>query len=152
MNYREYRAQRQYEFNSLPIFFAFSNEQFDNGMKKLGIEDIKDVRAIGGGGFCHKDTIPKLVEFTNSDSIDELMKDPEFAEDAIYYEMGNHEYHINTYQGNWDVCSCFGNVEYNEWDDPTEYFKQLGWEQQTIDAFYRARDRFFKAADDNGWY
>ena len=121
-------------------------------MKKLGIEDIKDVRAIGGGGYCHKDTIPKLVEFTNSDNIDELMKDPEFAEDAIYYEMGNHEYHINTYQGNWDVCSCFGNVEYNEWDDPAEYFKQLGWEQQTIDAYERARKRFLKAADENGWY
>ena len=44
MNYREYKAQRQYEFNSLPLFFAFSNEQFDNGMKKLGITDIKDVR------------------------------------------------------------------------------------------------------------
>ena len=100
MNYREYRAQRQYEFNSLPVFFAFSEEQFDNGMKKLGIKDITDVRSIGGGGYCHKDTIPKIIEFTNSDSIDELMKDPEFAEDAIYYEMGNHEYHINTYQSN----------------------------------------------------
>ena len=152
MNYKEYREQRQHDFDSLPIFFAFSKEQFNEGMRKHGIEYVKDVRSIGGGGYCHYDTIPKLEEFINGDRIDELMKDPEFAEDAIYYEMGNHEYHINTYQGNWDVCSCFGNVEYNEWDDPAEYFKQLGWEQQTIDAYERARKRFLKAAEENGWY
>lgn len=152
MNYKEYRDQRQSEFNSIPMFFAFSNEQFDMGMEKLGIKNIKDVRSIGGGGYIHKDTIPMLIEFNKSDRIDELMKDPEFAEDAIYYEMGNHEYHINHYQGNWDVCSCFGDVEYNELDDPDEYFRQLGWEPQTIEAYERARKRFLKAADENDWY
>ena len=162
MNYREYRDARQAEINALPLFWAFSNEQFLEAMKKRGYKPRKDTKpsyyadevcSIGGGGYFLKRDKEIINEFfSKPDPLDELMKDPEFAEDAFYYEMGNHEYHINYYQGDWDVCSCFGHVEYNDADDRTEYFKQLGWEQQTIDAYERARKRFLKAADENGWY
>lgn len=156
MNYTEYREQRQNEFSALPIFFAFGRQQFREQMEKRGLteDDTDKIYQLGGtGGFYLRTDADKVrTYFNNPDPLDELMKDYDFAYDAIYCEMGNHEYHINPYQGNWDVCSCFGNVEYNEADDPNEYFEQLGWESQTIRAYRDARRAFLKAADENGWY
>lgn len=67
--------------------------------------------------------------------------DPEYLKSAILYEMYNHEYGIN-WQGNWDTLSCFGNIRYNESDDPMPYFDQLGWTDQQRDAFWQARDQY----------
>lgn len=36
--YQEMQDRQQKEFNSFPCFFAFSQEQFDEGMKKLGLK------------------------------------------------------------------------------------------------------------------
>ncbi len=162
MTYQEYRKQRQEQVNALPIFWAFSNEQFLNAMRERGYRPRKDtepsyyadeVCSIGGGGYFLKKDKDVIVDFFNQpDPLDEMMKDPAFAEDAFMYEMGNHEYHINYFQGNWDVCSCFGNVKYNDADDYEEYFNQLGWEPQTRQAYLTARRKFLKKASDNGWY
>lgn len=154
MDYKTYREQRQAEFNALPIFFAFSNEQLEEEMNKRGptLDDTDKIcRAIGG--FALKSDLPIIKEFVNKpDPLDELMKDPEFAYSAFYYEMANHEYHINNYQGNWDVLSCFGNIEDNEMDDYNDYFAQLDFDEATRDAYRRAIRDFLTDADKNGWY
>lgn len=160
--YRQYREQRQSEFNALPIFYAFNNEQLERGMKthwdKPGrCPMVKNAKkylfSIGAGGFYFKHHSEIIRDWlTKPDPIDELLKDPKFAEDAFYYEMENHEYHINYYQGNWDVLSCFGNVEYRDDDSYEEYFKELGFEEQTKEAYRKARKRFLHDADKYDWY
>ena len=37
MNYKELKDKHTKEFSEVPIFWAFSNEQFDEGLKKQGI-------------------------------------------------------------------------------------------------------------------
>ena len=69
--------------------------------------------------------------------------DPEYLKSAILYEMHNHEYGIN-WQGNWDVLSCFGNIKYNENDNPGPYFDQLGWSDEKRDAFWKARAQYWE--------
>ena len=79
------------------------------------------------------------------------MKNPEFAESAFYYEMGNHEYHIN-WQGDWDVCSCFGDCEYSDGKTYVDYLKEIGYTQETINAFKLAKKRFHSDCIKNDWY
>ena len=41
MTYKEYSDQRQQEFNALPIFYAFSNKQFEEAMNFVENTDMK---------------------------------------------------------------------------------------------------------------
>lgn len=152
--YEEIKEARQKEFNALPIFFAFSNEQFAEAMEERGLtmKDTDKVYRFGMGGFFLKEDKDIIHEYFNKpDPIPELMKDFAFAEEAFYHEMAEHEYHIN-WQGNWDVCNCFGNVKYTEEDNELEqYFDQLGFEEQTRAAFFSARKKFLKDCEANGW-
>jgi hypothetical protein len=146
LSYIEYKEQRQREFDELPKFFAFSTRQFIEGMKKLGVKDERELYALGNGdlgGFYRKVDEPLFEAYYESNMLQELLKDPAFAEDAFYYEMSNHEYHINPIQGNWDVISCFASVEYSDNDeDVNEYFKQLDWSEETKQAYLNARTRY----------
>lgn len=154
MTYKEYRNKRQAEFNSLPVFFAFSKEQFKAEMEKRGLKetDTKKVYSLGAGGYYLRNDAKKIRDFINrKDDLPELMKNDTFARDAFYYEMANHEYHIN-WQGDWDVCSCFGEVEYSEEKTYREYLSDLGYNEHTIQNFSAARRRFLHDADEKGWY
>lgn len=73
---------------------------------------------------------------------------------AFYYELGNHEYHINTYQGDWDTLSAFGNIEWKGQGEEArqDYYKQLQFTKTQIKAFEDARKKFLKDAAKNGWY
>lgn len=69
-------------------FFAFSNQQFEEGVKKAGIEGKKIFRA-DGGLYGTQDGIQQLYDFydNNSKEISEKC-DPQEVYD---YEFGNHE-------------------------------------------------------------
>lgn len=47
--YKVLKEKRQQEVNSFPIAFAFSDQQFDEGMRKLGLNptDTDKVYSIG---------------------------------------------------------------------------------------------------------
>lgn len=45
-SYRELRDRQQKEFNELPLGFAFSDKQFDEMMKKWGLDPEKDLDKI----------------------------------------------------------------------------------------------------------
>ena len=156
ITYKEYKENRQKDFNALPIFWAFSNEQFKEECNKRGFEPEKAreyLYSLGAGGYYLKADAPIIHDYMNKpDEIHELMKDEEFAESAFYYEMGNYEYHINNWQGNYDVLSCFGKITFNDDDSAKDYFKELNFEPQTIQAFYKARKRFLTDAAENDWY
>ena len=96
MNYREFKEKKQSEFNSLPLMFAFSNEQFEEGKKKLDVKDDQELISIGGGGFIKKTDVPlldKMIDRHNKE-YEELMQNDEFVYSAFYYELGNHEFCI----------------------------------------------------------
>lgn len=156
MTYKEYKNARQEEFNNLPIFYAFSDRQFAEQMEKRGltVSDTDKIYKLGNsGGFYLKSDADVITQFFNKpDKLSELMKNYDFAVDAIYYEMADHEYHIN-WQADYDVCSCFGKIKYTEEvDELDQYFNQLGWEEVTRRAYYDARRKFYKDADEKGWY
>ena len=73
---------------------------------------------------------------------------------AFYYEIGNHEYHINSYQGDWDTLSAFGNIPWRgQGAEAREaYFDDLGFTEVQRKAFRDARAKFLRDADENDWY
>ena len=153
MTYQEYLKESQDAFDKLPIFWAFSDEQFEKAMNKRGlsVEDTDKVCRLSMGGFCLKADLPVVkAHLEKPDPLPELMKNFDFARDAIYYEMCNHEYGIN-WEGDYDVCSCFGQIEWRE-SDVVSYFKQLGWSDETRRAYLIARRDYWKAAEEGGWF
>ena len=154
--YKEYKDAKQEEFNALPLFWAFSEEQLKEQLEKRGykLEDAKEVlyRYPMGGFYLKKDKqiiidYHKGVEGRAQELHDMLENDPEFARDAFEYEMYDHEYPIN-WQGDWDVVSCFGNVAYSEEKNGAAYLRELGFSDKVI-LIYREAAR--KVCKDDIW-
>ncbi len=78
----------------------------------------------------------------------------EYQKSAFRYELGNHEYHINSYQGDWDTLSAFGKIKWHGQGAEARklYYKELEFTETQIRAFEDARKEFLKAADENDWY
>ena len=91
--YSELKIRHSQEFNNFPICFAFSNEQLEKALLKLGAKK-EDCVSIGAGG---------IVKKTDRKSFDNLMTrhDTEYKDafknnavliEAIVSELSNHEY------------------------------------------------------------
>lgn len=154
MTYKEYTQAKQKEFSALPIFWAFSDNQFKDALAKRGI-DIKDApqkiyRLGSSGGFYLKSDAEIIREYLAKDrdkELHDLMEgDLEFAQEAFEYEMFNHEYPIN-WQGDWDVCNCLGDVEYDESYGGEDYLRALGYSDAVIGVYFVARAKVRKAID-----
>ena len=55
--YEEMKARQQAEVNAFPMFWAYSKEDFFEGMKKLGVENESELCYLGAGldgGFIKK--------------------------------------------------------------------------------------------------
>lgn len=101
--YRELRDKQQKEVDDFPMFFAFSNSQFEEGMKKLGLDpkDTKKIYRLGHtGGFYRKTDAPALREMFErhtkemEDAINADTTGEGFIYDMFSYELANHEYCI----------------------------------------------------------
>ena len=148
MTYKEYKDNRQSEFNKLPIFFAYSDEQFARAMEARGLTaaDTDQVYRCGQALYLKKDAeaVRAWLKRDLDAELREMMKsDPAFAEDAFYYEMGNHEYFIN-WQASWDVCSCFGSVEYGDGKGYRDYLAELGFGEEVMQAYECAKTKLWK--------
>jgi hypothetical protein len=156
MTYAEFRKADEERVNNLPVFFAFSKERFREEMEKRGLteNDTDKIYSLGAGGYYLKSDREIVMKyFADRCKLSMYMADYDFAYEAFYYEMGNHEYHINYYQGDYDVCSCFGNPEWaGEEADGPYYLKQMEYGEETIRAYKDARRQFLKDADEKGWY
>lgn len=144
MTYKEYRENRQAEFNALPLFWAFSDEQFEKALAERGIamEDAKEkVYKYYAGGFYLKSDADEIRQYHSRDRDAELREIMEnnlkFAYEAFEYEMYNHEYPIN-WQGDWDVCSCFGHCEYDDSKYGSDYLRELGFSDAVIAEYKKA--------------
>ena len=146
MTYQEYTDKRQKEFNELPVFFAFSNEQFREAMQERGLteKDTDKVYSLGCGGYYLKsDSEIIRAYFSKPDELSELMKDYDFCKSAVYYEMCNHEYGINL-EADWEVMSCFGKVKYTEAEDELQtYWDALDWDETQRKAYMDARTKYY---------
>lgn len=146
MTYAEYRRKQQEEFDKLPIFFAFSNKQFAEALEKRGIDVEKAseyVYRFGSyGGFYlkkDKDIIRDYLSVDREKQLAEIMEnDLSFTKEAFIYEMQNHEYPIN-WQGDYDVCSCFGSCDFAEEKDGIDYLEEMGFSPDIINVYREAR-------------
>lgn len=155
MTYKEYVEQTQAEVNKLPLFWAFSKEQFEEALLKRGIE-VADAKkhvyrseALGGAFYLKKDAEIIRAYFSRDhirDLHDMMESDAGFALDAFEYEMLNHEYPINL-QGDWDVVSCFGAVEYSEYKTGPDYLAELGFSDKVIEQWAIARRKVYADHD-----
>lgn len=98
--YKMMKERHQQEFNAFPMFFAFSEKQFEEGMKKLGLNpsDTDKIYSFGStGGYFRKSDAPalhKMFERHRQEMKKAMEEDDNFLFDMFYYELGNHEYII----------------------------------------------------------
>jgi len=80
------------------IFFAFNNNQFKEGMQKVGLEekDTSKIYSLGGGGYILKTRSKDLHTLLDSNRAESKQRNKEekFLIESIVYELANHEYCI----------------------------------------------------------
>jgi hypothetical protein len=98
MTYTELKTRQEKEHNNFPFMFAFSNKQFSEGMKKLGLlpTDTDKILSIGGGGYIRKTDRIALSNMTkrHHKETEKAMQDDQYLYAMFLYELGNHEYCI----------------------------------------------------------
>ena len=152
MTYAEYRKEEQEKADKLPLFFAFTNQQFKEQMEKRGLteNDTDKIYRLGDtGGFYLKSDAEIIRAHFSNKRLDDLMKDEAFAVEAFEYEMDNHEYAINYYQGDYDVLSCFIKCDWDDDKDYTDYLTEAG-KPEMIPWYKTARARHMKRAE--AWF
>lgn len=94
--YIKLKEQHQKEVNEFPIMFAFSLEQFREGMEKLGVTKKEELVSIGYGGYIRETDAEAYIQMHKrmNEEDREAMKDPEYCYEAFRYELANHEYII----------------------------------------------------------
>ena len=99
--YRKLKDKHQEEINNFPMFFAFSNKQFEEGMKTLGLEpnETDKIYKLGGtGGFYRKSdskTLHDMFDRHEKEMAAAIAADETgdgFIYDMFNYELANHEY------------------------------------------------------------
>lgn len=99
--YRELRSKQQKIFNDLPLGWAFGQKQFDEMMRKWGLDpeaDTDKIYSIGAGGYVQKkdaDQLHKTMDDLDAEIKAAIAAD-ETGEGFIYEmfldELENHEY------------------------------------------------------------
>ena len=93
------KAKHSKEFGDFEgIFFAFSNEQFIEGMEKIGLqkEQTHEICSLGAGGYMLKSQKEAFKAMMDRQEIErkEFRKNQKNLLDALVYELKNHEYCI----------------------------------------------------------
>lgn len=138
--YLDLQKKHQQELSDFPIAYAFSEQQLQEALVKLGAESKEEcVTIFGHGDIVKRENAKpflKLLE-RQTKELKEAMKNKEFAEAAFLYEMDNHEYAIN-WSADEDVLACF-NMSFED-------LRKLGLEN----AYRRARNQHMKNAEEWG--
>ena len=103
--YQELKEKHQKEVNEFPFMFAFNQKQFDEGMKKLGLEpgDTDKIYNLGTGAYIRKtdkDAYREMLTRHAEDYTRAIESDSTgegFIFDMFYYELNNHEYSYTGY-------------------------------------------------------
>ena len=155
-SYDEYRLKSQYLHNyygmredCVSIFGIFRNEEEEAAREKAVQGMILDPAAFAYYPADKADFVKRHTALTESleQRATEMMQDYAYIKSGFLYEMYNHEYGIN-WQGDWDVLSCFGSVEYHDNDGLTGYFDQLHFSDTQRRAYLDARREYYKEMAD----
>lgn len=104
MKYKELKDKQGKEVNDFLekyCFFAFNEEQFKDGCKKLNLDEEKDLSKlvqIVGGGYLLKEKQDDYIKLANKiaeEIEEEIRKDKTglgFCYSMFSYELANHEY------------------------------------------------------------
>jgi len=101
--YTELKGKHEKEFNEFTkdcVFFAFSDKQFEDGMKKLGLtlEDTDKIYKLGAGGYIlrtHSVARKELFERFDAEEKQAIAEDADgtgYVRQMFEYELNNHEY------------------------------------------------------------
>lgn len=98
--YQELQKKHQKDIDDFPMAFAFSDEQFKDGLKQLGLKETDKDKVVGipGGGFVRATDKEKYIEMMKRHSREHreqisLDKDGTgYIKDMFITEMINHEY------------------------------------------------------------
>jgi len=79
-------------YNKCKVFWAFSNEQFDENLKKEGIDKNERITSIGMGGYLPSKNVKKYIKLMeeHSDWFKTEIKKVN-KEEVILYELRNFE-------------------------------------------------------------
>lgn len=99
--YAEMKKRHQEEVNALPMYWAFSDEQFDKQLKELGLtrNDTGKLCKTFGGGFCLASDAQMIADTLRGHrrEMEEAISADEtgdgFIKDMFLSELSNHEYH-----------------------------------------------------------
>jgi len=93
--YLKLNAKNRKDLDDFPIFFAFSNEQFEEGLKKLKTTK-DDIVSIGASGFVKKEDSKKFGEMLkrHNEEHKKMMENKDYVYQMFRYELSNHEYCI----------------------------------------------------------
>lgn len=103
--YRQMQERHQKEMNNFPIAFAYSDQQFDDGMRKLGLDpsETDKVVSVFYGAFIRREDHDALMEMFERHSKEErdafIKNEYDWAYHAFRYELANHEY---SYTGDYE--------------------------------------------------
>ena len=116
-------------FKTCSVFFAFSNQQFQEN--KTPLEEGEKYVSIGGGGYCPKSKAKQLAD--GFEAIDQAykaaIKGNKQREANILYELQNHEaFYTNSIE---DTLEALGE-EYTKEEVQNVYRKEF--KKQTVNA------------------
>lgn len=103
--YRQMQERHQKEMNSFPIAFAYSDQQFNDGMRRLGLDpsETDKVVSVFYGAFIRRedhDALMEMFERHFKEKRDAFIKnEDDWAYHAFRYELANHEY---SYTGDYE--------------------------------------------------
>jgi hypothetical protein len=97
MTYQEIKQEKETATNNLftacQVFWAFSNEQFKEGLAKTTLTEGEKLINISAGGYVPKSNAQKLID--GMKEIDKTFKNAikefKMREKNILYELNNHE-------------------------------------------------------------
>ncbi|MGL5718148.1 MAG: DUF7659 family protein, partial [Paraclostridium sp.] len=92
MTYLQFKQKVKEEIDGLPIAYAFGQKQYDEMVKKIQ-DSGSEIVNLGGGCYCASADLPKIEKALNSsDELEINLKDVKFFEEALSYELANHEF------------------------------------------------------------
>ncbi len=128
MKYATIKQEEQKRLEKLSdevgLFWAFSNEQFDEGKKKNPVEKGEKYTSIGAGGYLPSKNVQKWID--GMKAVEKWTKEAKKdATEVILYELNNYE------------CFYTGDIE-----DALPRLHDLGYTTEEVKKVYHANREF----------